>query len=188
MSVVTTIPVLDAELPAERVIQLVRGRSATARVRSLLGTAPQVAVLGELYWPIAVIRASAAGTFWGKPWTDRVLGAIDLVTGRIGLVDVSLPATRETTATDDARIEARLSQQEALAVWHEYFRDYVDRRRKPLRPPALTVDGFERLWLPNHLVSADGHSYLVDPLVGRVDRLRDFPGVARQLRASGATT
>lgn len=181
MSLATTLSVLDVARGRQQSIDLVRSRSTASRLRHRLGRGEPVSVGRELYWPIAVIHASAAGTFWGRPWTDRVLGAVDLVTGRIGLVDLDLPTTERVEAAPEACVAARLGQQRAEAAWHEYFRDYIDRRRKPMRPPTLTVDRIDRLWLPNHVASVGARTYLVDPLVGRVEELSCFPHVQQML-------
>lgn len=180
MSLAPTVQVLEVDLDRERTRELVRERSVLTRLRVLLRREQPIEVEHDLYWPIALVHATASGT-GRRRWTDRVQGAIDLVSGRTGLVDVELPAAREVAVDPSERIPARLSRQQALEAWHEYFRDHVDRRHKPLRPPALSVDRIERLWLPNHVASSGGRSFLVDPLTARVDELKNFPHVERML-------
>ncbi|WP_154402158.1 hypothetical protein [Ornithinimicrobium cavernae] len=193
MSVATTMVLLDVPRSRERSIELVRRRSLVSVVRERLGRGDPSVVDRELYWPIALVRATASGT-GRRQWRDQVLGAVDLVSGRIGIVDVDLPPTRELTAAEGDLIPARMSRTVAERLWHEWFRDHTDRRRKPMRPPALSVDQIERVWLPNHLVTAGGRRFLVDPMVGRVEDLRNVPSVEQLLsdqtdpRTEGATT
>lgn len=181
MSVATALVLLDTPRSRERSIEMVRSRSLASAARERLGRGGSVEVDRELYWPIALVYAAARGT-GRRQWTDQVLGAVDLVSGRVGIVDIDLPPTRDLTAEDRDLIPARMRRPLAERLWHEWFRDHIDRRRKPMRPPALSVDRIERVWLPNHLVIADGRQYLVDPMVARVDHLRNFPGVEQMLR------
>lgn len=137
--------------------------------------------LGEVYWPLALVWASAAGT-GRRQWREGLLGAVDLVTGRPGIVDVALPPlARQHVAT--GRIPPRVPRDRALLTWHDFHRDHVDRRRKPFRPPRLTVDRVELAWLPHQLVGCGTSRYLVDTLVRRVDPLEDFPYVREQVTA-----
>lgn len=144
-------------------------------------------MLGALYWPIALVHASAVST-GRRQWTERVHGAIDLVSGRIGLVDVDLPPHDSVEADTDRLVKPRLGKSEALASWHEYFRDYVDRRWKPLRPPALSVDEVAQVWVEYQVVSSQGRLLLADPVTGRADDLKNFPWVEQTLEKPLAVT
>lgn len=177
-----TLKVLGTGLDPARIHELVAGPSPLARFRRLLGGRPEEKVLigPQLYWPIALVHATARST-GRRQWIDRVQGAIDLVTGRVGLVDLEMPPSQEIGALQLDCIPARLGRVGAAALWHEYFRDYVDRQRKPLRPPELSIDRIERVWLPNHVVTTAGRHYLVDAMVGRADDLRNYPVVEQML-------
>lgn len=180
----TTVQVLDAHWPHERVLAMVARRSLWARAGALVGRHEPASVEQELYWPVAIVHATAAGT-GRRQWVERVQGAVDLVTGRVGLVDLHLPPA-EAVETDPARlITPRLDHEAATAAWHEFFRDHVDRRRKPLRPPALSADRVQTLWLRNTVVAAGSRRLLVDPLVARVEDLRHYPYVQRFLGIPG---
>lgn len=186
MSTAPSVRVLDPGLDGDRIRALVRERSTLSRVRVLLGREEPIELERELYWPIALIHATAQGT-GRRAWTERVQGAVDLLSGRVGLVDVDLPPVRELPVPPADRIEARLSRSAAQAVWHEFFRDHVDRRYKPMRPPVLSLDRIDRLWLPNHVVSSAGRRFLVDAMVARVEELRNFPSIEQMLRAQQPT-
>lgn len=179
MSTATSVAVetVGEELTGERLRELLRGRSSLSRLRGLVGaTAESVQLERTLYWPVALVHATARGT--GRHgWTERCQGAVDLVSGRVGLVDLDLPQTQERPVRSEDCIPARVPRGVAELRWHEFFRDHVDRRRKPLRPPALSVDRIAQVWLPSHLVTAGARPYLVDALTGRVDALADFPYV-----------
>lgn len=177
-----TVRVLGTGLDPARIHELMPGPSPLARVRRLLGGRldEQVRIGPQLYWPIALVHATARST-GRRQWIDRVQGAIDLVTGRVGLVDLEIPPSREIGAREVDCIPARVGRSSATALWHEYFRDHVDRQRKPLRPPELSIDRMERVWLPNHVVTTAGRDYLVDAMVGRADDLRNYPVVEQML-------
>lgn len=178
MSTAVAVPlrVLGHGVALERVEDLVRDRSAVARLRRLAGRPETVRVEHELYWPVALVHATARST-GRRQWVERVQGAVDLVTGRVGLVDLEVPEAREVRADERDCIPARVSRTVAELRWHEFFRDHVDRQHKPLRPPALTVDRIERVWLPNHVVAVGSRRYLVDGMTARVDELSNFPSV-----------
>jgi hypothetical protein len=182
-----TLQVIDNGLDAAVARRLVLTRSLRARMRSLVGDEPDVAILGPAYWPIAVVHATARST-GRRRWVDRVQGAVDLVSGRIGLLDAALPEVATVTAAADQLVPARLSRQEALSSWHEYLRDWVDRRRKPLSPPDLTVDKIERLWLGHQHAVSQGREFLVDPVSHRAEELKNFPWAAQALRARHEST
>lgn len=186
MSVTTAVRVLDTHVDDSQARTLVRRHTLRGRVRDVFGGRPKVEVLGELYWPIAVVHATARSS-GRRQWVERVQGAIDLVSGRIGLVDVELPADREVEVGQERLIAARLGRAEALAAWHEYFRDYVDRRRKPMRPPGLSVDRVERLWVPHRVAVRGDARFLVDPVTSRAERMENFPSVAKMLAAAEGT-
>lgn len=173
----TVLAVVDNGLGPRAATEAVRRRSARARLRALLGGEPDVRSHGPVYWPIAVVHATARST-GRRQWVERVQGAVDLVSGRIGLVDAELPDLHHPDADERRMVPARLGPDAALATWHEYFRDHVDRRRKPLRPPALSVDRVERLWLAHQLVTADDRAFLVDPMTARAEEATDFPWLA----------
>lgn len=178
MSPVLTAPitVLGSGLDEARVHDLVHGRTTVSRLRSMAGRAETVRIEHELYWPVALVHATAQST-GRRRWVERVLGAVDLITGRVGLVDLDMPETREVHVEERDCIPARVPRQVAELRWHEFFRDHVDRRHKPMRPPALTIDRIERVWLPNHVVSVGSRRYLVDGMTARVDELSNFPSV-----------
>jgi hypothetical protein len=183
----TTLQVIDNGLDAAAARRLVLTRSLRARMSSLLGGEPEVSILGPAYWPIAVVQATARST-GRRRWVDRVHGAVDLVSGRIGLLDADLPGVTTLTASHDRLVPARVSRQEALGSWHEYLRDWVDRRRKPLSPPELTVDRVERLWLGHQHATVQGREFLVDPVSHRAEELKNFPWAAQALHASHERT
>jgi hypothetical protein len=119
-----------------------------------------------------------AGTATGtgrRQWTHRSQGAIDLVTGRIGLLDRDITGTREAPDLPEGRVPPRLSRERALRSWHELFRDHVDRRFKPLRPPKLSLDSVESLWLEHYLVRVGEHRFLVDSVTGAPRDVRALP-------------
>lgn len=186
MSSPISIGVLDSGLDDEQLRSIVHRRSLRVRAGHLLGRPERVTVGHSLYWPVAIVHASARSA-GRRQWVERVQGAVDLVTGRVGLVDVDLPAAEEVAARPERLITPRLTRAQALGAWHEYFRDYVDRRRKPLRPPTLVADRVDTLWLRNRLVTAGSKRLLVDPLVSRVDDLRNYP-YAAQFVAPDATS
>lgn len=171
------LPVLGDGLDEARIHALVQGRSVLGRVRRLVGRTPEaMRVEAQLYWPIALVHATARST-GRRSWVDRVQGAVDLVTGRVGLVDMVVPEVRDARVDPGDCIPWRLSRSTAELTWHEHFRDHVDRKHKPLRPPSLSVDRIQRVWLPNHVVAVDDRRYLVDPMVARVEPLEHFAGI-----------
>lgn len=99
------------------------------------------------------------------------------MTGRAGVVDVDLPMTRPREVGKDDRVSACHDDAQVHNLWRDFFRDYIVRRRRPLRPPVLAVDRLEHVWLPYHVVAADDRRFLVDLLMRRVDPLRTFPEV-----------
>lgn len=179
----TTLHVIDNGLDAAAARGLVLTRSPWVRLRSLVGEEPDVQTLGPAYWPIAVIHATARST-GRRQWVERVQGAVDLVSGRIGLIDAELPEVTTVSAPTARLVPARLSRREALRSWHEYFRDWVDRRRKPLSPPELSVDEVERLWLGHQLAASQGREFLVDPVSHRAEELKHFPWAEQALHAA----
>lgn len=157
----------EAAHAARRAVPGARWRSVTARL-------PAPVVERSVYWPIAVLTGTATGT-GRREWTHRSQGAIDLVTGRIGLLDRDVTDVRELEDLPEDRVPPRLSRQRAMDRWHELFRDHVDRRFKPLRPPRLSVDGLEALWLEHYLVRVGEHRFLVDSVTGSPRDVRSLP-------------
>lgn len=145
-----------------------------SRWRSLAGRLPLPVVERSVYWPIAVVTGTATGT-GRRQWTHRSQGAIDLVTGRIGLLDRDVTRLRELPGLPEERVPPRLSRQQALESWHELFRDHVDRRFKPLRPPRLSLDSVEALWLEHYLVRVGEYRFLVDSVTGAPRDVRGLP-------------
>lgn len=173
----TALAVVENGLDAGAAEQAVRRRSARARLRTRLGGEPDIRCHGPVYWPVAVVHATARST-GRRQWVERVQGAVDLVSGRIGLADAAPAVLPHPDADQRRTVPARLGPDAALTAWHEYFRDHVDRRRKPLRPPALSVDRVERLWLAHQLVTADDRAFLVDPMTSRAEEATSFPWLA----------
>lgn len=180
------VAVLGQPLAEARVRELLRRRSTASRLRAALGREQQVSLDGLVYWPVALVHARAEGQGRGT-WVERIQGAVDLVSGRVGLVDLQLEDPRWCTVQDAHRIPPRVPRGVAELRWHEFFRDHVDRRRKPMRPPALSIDRIQEVWLPAHLVTVGGRRYLVDALTARVDELADFPYVEGVLTERAAT-
>ena len=184
--VASKIVVLGPGLDEERVRELVLERSTGARLRRLLGREDAIHVEHEVYWPIALVHATASST-GRRRWVERVQGAIDLISGRVGLVDLDVPDRREVQADERDCIPARLPRGVAELRWHEFFRDHVDRKHKPMRPPSLSVDRIERVWLPNHVVAVRDRRFLVDAMTARVDELSSFPSVEQMLASRPQT-
>lgn len=171
------VDVLGQGLGDDQVDGLLRRRSMASRLRGFLGRAPQpVSLDGTVYWPIALVHATAEGR-GRRRWVDRVQGAVDLVSGRVGLVDLDLPRPEAATVPEARCIPARVPRGVAELRWHEFFRDHVDRKFKPMTPPAISVDRIQQVWIPSHLAAVGGRRYLVDAMTRRVDELRDFPYV-----------
>lgn len=175
----TSLTLVDRRVGAAEAVAAVERRSLLGRLRGRRPDGRGAEVVDTYYWPIAVVEATAKDT-GRRGWTDRTRGAIDLVSGRIGLVDTDLPTT-EVDVEERRLVPARLGPTRALEDWHDYFRDWTDRRRKPLRPPAFSVDRLQRLWLEHPVVALRGSLFLVDPATLRADPLEDFPWLA-QLR------
>lgn len=173
--------VLGRDLPEAEVLELVRRRCVRARLRAVLGAPERVRGAGTLYVPVAVMEATATGT-GRRRWHDRTRGMVDLLTGRVGLVDRELSPLEPREAPAGDVVPALVSPQQASRLWHEFFRDHIDRRRRPMQPPDLSLDRCERLWLPLHLVHVDGDSVLVDAITRRTDPVSLFPAVARFVR------
>lgn len=170
------ITVLGPGLDEARVRELVHDRSINSRLRRMAGRSEVLEVDHELYWPVGLVHATARSA-GRRRWVERVQGAVDLITGRVGLVDLDVPDTRELHVDERDCIPSRVPRHVAELRWHEFFRDHVDRKHKPMRPPALTIDRIERVWLPNHVVSVGSRRYLVDGMTARVDELSNFPSV-----------
>lgn len=176
------VDVLGRELPETEVLELVRRRTLRARLRAALGAPERVRSAGTLYVPVAVMEASATGT-GRRRWHDRTRGMVDLLSGRVGLVDRELPPREPREAPAGDVVPALVPPQQASQLWHEFFRDHIDRRRRPMRPPQLVLDRCERLWLPLHLIHVDGgDSLVVDAITRRTDPVSLFPAVARFVR------
>jgi hypothetical protein len=181
----TTVPLLlvDRRLSVEEAVEVVRCRSLTSRLRGRLADHSPAMLVGTAYWPIVIVEATARST-GRRRWTERVRGAVDLVSGRIGLVDEEVPVLEAVRVEEAAVVPPRLGRTLALEAWHEYFRDYVDRRRKPMSPPALAVDSAERLWLEHLILSDCDRQFLVDPVTHRADPLESFPWVIQARQAA----
>jgi hypothetical protein len=176
-------PLVNRRLSLEEAADVVRRRSLSSRLRGRLGDHDPAEPVGTAYWPIAIVEATARST-GRRRWTERVRGAVDLVSGRIGLVDEDVPVLECVQVEEAAVVPARLGRDVALDAWHTYFRDYVDRRRKPMSPPALSVDSVQRLWL-EHLILADrDRQFLVDPVTHRADPIESFPWVIQAREAA----
>lgn len=174
--------VLDSRLDAAEAAFVTERRSLTARLGTLRGRSG-ARVVGAVYWPIAIVHARASST-GRRQWTERTVGAIDLVSGRIGIVDEEVPRRSEVVVDHGTVIPPRLGRDQALADWRDYFRDYVDRRRHPLRPPGLSVERVEPVWVEQQVVEHGGHRFLVDPVTHRADPLEGFPWVEQHLTIS----
>lgn len=171
---------LDRRLEPAVAVRVVERRSLTARLTAIRG-GRDVQMVASIYWPIAVIEARASST-GRRRWTEHTTGAIDLISGRIGIVDEEVPRQHDVSVDPETVIPTRLSRADALADWHDYFRDYLDRRRRPLRPPALSVDRIEPLWVEHQLVQQGEQRFLVDPVTRRADPLDHFPSVAQSMK------
>ena len=176
-------PLVDRRLSVEEAAEVVRRRSLTSRLRGRLEDHPPAALEGIAYWPIAIVEATARST-GRRRWTERVRGAVDLVSGRIGLVDEEVRVLDSVYVEQGTVVPARLGRQTALDAWHEYFRDYIDRLRKPMSPPTLSVDSVERLWLEHLILTECDREFLVDPVTHRADPLESFPWVIQAREAA----
>jgi hypothetical protein len=171
---------LNRRVDPAAAIAVVDQRTLRARLTARWGGSRPTAEVESLYWPIAIIHARATST-GRRAWIEHTVAAIDLVSGRIGLVDEKVPLEREVEVRPESVIPPRLGRQNALAAWHDYHRDYVDRRRRPMRPPALEVERIEPTWLEHRLVTQGDQRFVVDPVTLRADPLEHFPWVARCL-------
>lgn len=176
------IQVLGEELAEAELLTLLLRRTLGTRLRTALGRTQRARSLGTFYTPVAVIEATATGA-GRRPWRDRTLGIVDLLTGRVGLADRSLPPLVERAVPAGAVVPARVPPQQASRLWHEFFRDHIDRRRRPMRPPHLTLDSCERRWLPLQVLDVAGGRVAIDPVTRRADPVTLFPALAQLLQA-----
>ena len=182
----TSITVAGTPMGQEALDRIVHRRTLVARVRHTLGSADPLRIDTTVYWPIVCVRATADGRWLRKEWSERAYGAVDLVTGRVGLIDADLPPLRTQEVDPAACVEPELDAGGARDKWDAFFRNYVERRRKPLQPPAYTVDTVEPMWLPHHVVSEGSQQLVVDPMTRRAEPLADFPPIHRMLTGTPA--
>ncbi len=178
----TVLDVLGARVDAADAVRSVERRSLGARLAALRG-ARGAHVAGTVYWPIAVIYARATST-GRRQWIEHTLGAVDLVSGRIGLLDEEPQVERNVCVDPRAVIPPRLARPSVLSAWHDYHRDYIDRRRRSMSPPALAVERVEPVWLEHSVVVQGDRRFLVDPVSHRADPLQHFPWIEQRLPAS----
>jgi hypothetical protein len=172
------IDVLACDRDEGRASALVRRRAGGVLARLARGSSQHTRVVRTVYWPLAFFDASASTmTLRGRPWQARVATAADLVTGRLGVVDIDLPDLEPLAVSTADILAARWEPDELEDRWREFFRAYVHRRYRPLRAPELSIDRLRRAWLPYHVVAAGSRTYLVDLLTRRVDRLEDYEEV-----------
>ena len=181
----TTLDVLPLDMTPSQQEQVVRTRSILCRLRNRIGASEPIVTNGDIYWPVLFIHATADGRWLRKEWTERVYGAMDLITGRIGLVDAAVPCAEPRAVPESRRLAPAFRPAEALEKWHEFFRDYVERKRKPLQPPVYRVDDHVHAWLPHHVVAAGNTTFLVDPVTRRPEPIDDVPKVREQLAHHG---
>lgn len=125
-------------------------------------------VLGDLYWPIDLAVAVAEVKLPFRPLRRAAVPlARDAVTSHHGVLDRRVQEFRAVIAAEEEIVVPAVEDTPDRLT--EFARDHVVRRHRPTEIRDLHFEGFQRVHLPYHLVSAGGAAFLVDRLAGGVD-------------------
>ena len=131
---------------------------------------------GTLYWPIDLIGVSADIKLPFRRFNHaKIPIAHDAVTGRLGVLDKSMPAPQIRAVSPRKIVAATPKPSENDPNLYEFARDQIIRRYRPTEIRNLEVEGRDHVHLPYHTVVAGDTVYLVDRFAAGVDYADRYP-------------
>lgn len=170
-------PRIDADEAAERTARLTATTLLLSTVRSLFGRDdnPTVSVR---YYPDYLAYTTVTLRRLGRSNTDKkFIAAVDAVTGRVGEVDVTLPAMETRELDPDHVVSVEIDPEGAEIEWNEWLFSYVNRTYRPVKRPETSLDSLKLVYTPYYIVDfgADGECYAVSALTKQPELLEDLP-------------
>lgn len=184
MEIPCFVPRIDTDEAIRRTDRLTLTSYLAVALRSLLGRAddadPDVTAF---YYPDYLIYTTVTLKRVGRSDKEnKFIAAVDAATGRVGEVDVTLPATETRDVPKMQVVPIDFDEDDAEEEWNEWLFSYIDRTYRPIKRPETSLDRLDLIYTPYYIVdygaAADEDRYAVSTLTKQVELLEDIPPLA----------